>query len=88
MASRREDDDTSNGGHTPPKGGDGSLTDYRRRLTVDSTNELDVRLRVGYKTVLLVVVIFDVIHTSIQEVVTSPAIQDLLGGIMSMTNPV
>jgi len=86
VASRREDDEVSNGGHTPPKGGDGSLTDYRRRLTVDHTNELDVRLRVGYKTVLLIVVVFDVVHTSIREMVDAPVVQNLLSDLGNLTN--
>lgn len=46
---------------------------------MDELNSLEVHLKVGYKTVLLVVVLADLIHTSLQEVVDVGIIQQLLG---------
>jgi len=56
----------------------------RPRLT-DEANELHINLRVGYKTVLLVTVIFDLIHTSIQEVVNKQVIDQLVSHVVSLT---
>jgi hypothetical protein len=54
-----------------------------KRLTLprqtDDHNELTINLKVGYKTVLLIVVVFDLVHTSIRELVNSEMIMNLLG---------
>jgi hypothetical protein len=50
------------------------------RLT-DESNSFEVRLKVGYKTVLLVVVLADLIHTSFQEVVGADTIQTFLENV-------
>jgi hypothetical protein len=49
----------------PPRGGDGA--------------EINVRLRVGYKTVLLVVVVFDIVHLSLREFVDWTVVENFLG---------
>jgi len=41
-------------------------------------NELDVRLRVSYKTLLLVFVLFDVFHKVASTLIDSPFFQDLI----------
>jgi hypothetical protein len=41
--------------------------------------EINVRLRVGYKTVLLVVVVFDLVHLSFRELFNSSWVEQLLG---------
>jgi len=45
----------------------------------DEENEFTVHLRVGYKTVLLVMVVFDFLHLSIREIVDTNVIEHLLG---------
>lgn len=43
--------------------------------------EVTVHLKVGYKTVLLVVVVFDLIHLSFREVINSSLIEHLWLGL-------
>jgi hypothetical protein len=52
-----------------PRGGDGA--------------EIAVRVAVGYKTVLLVVVIFDLVHLSLREILNTNLVEHLLLGIGS-----
>jgi len=49
----------------------------------DGGAEVSVRLKVGYKTVLLVVVIFDFVHLSFREIVNTSWFEHLLLGIGS-----
>jgi len=41
--------------------------------------EVTVHLRIGYKTVLLVVVVFDFVHLSLRELLNTSLIEQLLG---------
>jgi hypothetical protein len=61
-----------------PKGPDASV-DFRRseRPREGDGAEVTVHLKVGYKTVLLVVVIFDLVHLSLREVVDATWFQNL-----------
>jgi len=52
-----------------PRGGDGA--------------EIAIRLKVGYKTVLLVVVVFDLVHLSLREIINTNLVEHLLLGIGS-----
>lgn len=54
----------------------------RKSRRMEESNEFILHLRVGYKTVLLIVVVFDLIHTSIQELVNRELIQNFLGGFL------
>jgi len=47
----------------------------------DDGAEVTVHLKVGYKTVLLVVVVFDFIHLSLRELVNSSFVEQLLVGL-------
>jgi hypothetical protein len=41
--------------------------------------EVTVHLKIGYKTILLVVVVFDLVHLSVRELLNSSFIEQLLG---------
>jgi len=45
----------------------------------DDGAEINVHVRVGYKTVLLVVVVFDFVHLSIREIYSAGWFEQLLG---------
>jgi len=45
----------------------------------DDGAEFTVHLKVGYKTVLLAVVIFDLVHLSIREIYSTSWVEHLLG---------
>jgi hypothetical protein len=63
-----------------PEGKDKSVTIRRsERPRNDDGAEVTVHLKVGYKTVLLVVVVFDLIHLSVREIYNSSWIEQLLG---------
>jgi len=49
----------------------GSTTSRSGSLQVDKRDGLTVYLRVDYKIVLLVVVVFDLIHSSLNEIVSN-----------------
>lgn len=73
-----------NGEWTPdksdPEGSDKSVSISRSELPrADDGADITVRLKIGYKTVLLVVVVFDLIHLSMRELVDSSWIQNLFG---------
>jgi hypothetical protein len=72
-----------------PKGSDKSVT-IRRSERPDSGEgaEVTVHLKVGYKTILLVVVIFDLVHLSVRELVNTTWFEQLLGlGIVIISSP-
>jgi len=52
----------------------------------DSGAEITVHLRLGYKTVLLVVVVFDLVHLSIREIYSASWFEQLLG-LSSIISP-
>jgi len=65
-----------------PKGSDKSLTIHRSEHPESGDGaEIAVRLKVGYKTVLLVVVVFDFVHLSFREIVNTSWFEHLLLGI-------
>jgi hypothetical protein len=45
----------------------------------DDGAEIAIRLKVGYKTVLLVVVVFDLVHLSLRELIHATWFEQLLG---------
>jgi len=63
-----------------PKGVMGSPSASRHeRRRVDDDSEITVHVRVSYKTVLLVVVVFDLVHLSLREMVSSSFLERLFG---------
>jgi len=65
-----------------PEGPDKSVTIRRaERPEPGDGAEIAVRLKVGYKTVLLVVVVFDFVHLSFREIVNTSWFEHLLLGI-------
>lgn len=66
----------------PAPEGVGKVEMERKSRLTDESNEFILHLRVGYKTVLLIVVVFDLIHTSIQELVNREFIQNFLGNFL------
>lgn len=63
-----------------PEGSDKSVSIRRAEPPrMDDGADITVRLKVGYKTVLLVVVVFDLIHLSVRELVDSGPIRNFLG---------
>jgi hypothetical protein len=74
-----------NGEWTPdppdPKGKDKSVSIRRSEhpLPSDDGAEVTVHLKVGYKTVLLVVVVFDLVHLSMRELVNATWFEQMLG---------
>jgi hypothetical protein len=52
---------------------------HSERSGTDDGAEVTVHLKVGYKTVLLVVVIFDLVHLSVRELINSSWIENFLG---------
>jgi len=62
------------------KGARAALSYRRPGQPSDSDGaEVTVHLKVGYKTVLLVVVVFDLVHLSVRELFNSSFIEQLLG---------
>jgi hypothetical protein len=53
---------------------------YSRRDDVEF-NELNISLKISYKTLLLVFVLFDVFHKIANAVIDTNAIQSLLNGL-------
>jgi hypothetical protein len=73
-----------NGEWTPdepdPKGSDKSVSIRRsERSGSDDSAEITVNLKVGYKVVLLIVVVFDLVHLSIRELINSSWIEQMFG---------
>jgi len=65
-----------------PEGEDKSVTIRRSEHPAGENGaEIAVRLKVGYKTVLLVVVVFDFVHLSFREIVNTSWFEHLLLGI-------
>jgi len=63
-----------------PEGSDKSVTIHRsERPGSGDGAEIAVRLKIGYKTVLLVVVVFDFIHLSFREITNAAWFEQLLG---------
>jgi hypothetical protein len=68
VESRSGGDDQRNSDKSDPKGPDASLSVSRlERPREGDGAEVTVHLKVGYKTVLLVVVVFDLVHLSLRE---------------------
>jgi hypothetical protein len=61
----------------PPEGGTDSRTVMPRRDEVEF-NELNIQLKVSYKTLLLVFVLFDVLHKSINVLVDTHFVQSFI----------
>jgi len=61
----------------------GEKVSFRRPEPPDRDDgaEISVRLKVGYKTVLLVVVVFDLVHLSIRELINTSWFEHLLLGL-------
>ena len=72
-----------------PKGSDKSVTIRRfERPPPDDGAEVTVHLKVGYKTVLLVVVVFDLVHLSVRELINTTWFENLFGlGIVIVNSP-
>ena len=63
-----------------PKGSDKSVSIRRSEPSrPDDGAEVTVHLKIGYKTVLIVVVVFDLIHLSMRELVEATWFEQLLG---------
>jgi hypothetical protein len=65
-----------------PEGSDKSVS-FRRSERLDEQNdgaEVTVHLKVGYKTVLLVVIVFDLVHLSVRELWNASFVEQLFGG--------
>lgn len=63
-----------------PEGSDKSVSISRsERSGTGDGAEVTVHLKVGYKTVLLVVVIFDLVHLSVRELLNTNFVEQLLG---------
>jgi hypothetical protein len=63
-----------------PKGSNKSVSIRRsERPAPEDGAEVTVHLKVGYKTVLLVVVIFDLVHLSVRELVNATWFEELFG---------
>lgn len=63
-----------------PEGSDKSVTVRRsEHPRGDNGAEITVHLRVGYKVVLLTVVVFDLVHLSLRELVNASWFEQLLG---------
>jgi hypothetical protein len=63
-----------------PEGSDKSVSIRRSERPGSSDGaEVTVHLKVGYKTVLLVVVVLDLVHLSIREIYSSSWFEQLLG---------
>lgn len=75
----RSEESGNNSEEPSPEGRRFQLSTHSRRDEPEY-NEIDVRIKVSYKTLLLAFVIFDVLRRSIDVVVDSPFIQNLLGG--------
>jgi len=71
-----------------PKGSDKSISvRHSERPHPDDGAEVTVHLRVGYKTVLLVVVVFDLVHLSVRELFDASWFEQLLGfGFMAFSS--
>jgi hypothetical protein len=72
-----------------PKGSDKSVSIRRfERSQQENGAEVTVHLKVGYKVVLLVVVVFDLVHLSMRELVNATWFEQLLGlGIAISSSP-
>nr|QDH88894.1 MAG: hypothetical protein H2RhizoLitter494206_000003 [Leviviridae sp.] len=82
VESRSGGDGEQNSDEPGPKGPDKSLSIHRpERPEPGDGAEVSVRLKVGYKTVLLVVVVFDFVHLSFREIVNTSWFEHLLLGI-------
>lgn len=79
VVSRSEGNGQSPESHEP-EGSERSRISIRSRRDPDENNEIAIRIRVSYKTLLLVIVIFDVLHRSINLVIDSSFFENLLGG--------
>jgi len=62
---------------SPPEGDGGSEASGPRRDDVEF-NELNIQLRISYKTLLLAFVLFDVLHKSINVLVDTDFVQNAL----------
>jgi hypothetical protein len=64
----------------PPEGGDKSVT-IRRSESARAGDgaEVTVHLKIGYKTVLLIVVVFDLVHLSLREFFNASWVEQILG---------
>jgi len=79
VVSRSGENDGSEGGPNPE--GKGTRLHFRHpeRPGEDDGAEVTVHLKVSYKTLLLVVVVFDLVHLSLREFFDASWFQQLLG---------
>jgi hypothetical protein len=61
----------------PPEGGERLEWARPNRRDAVEFNELDIRLKVSYKTVLLVFVLFDVLHKAINVVFDTSLVEGI-----------
>ncbi|DAD50500.1 TPA_asm: hypothetical protein [ssRNA phage Zoerhiza.1_3] len=82
VASRSGEDGEHLSDQSNPEGPDQSVVARRlERPESGDGAEVSVRLKVGYKTVLLVVVVFDFVHLSFREIVNTSWFEHLLLGL-------
>lgn len=80
VESRSGESDSRKDEGSLPEGRNSSLSVSRsERPRTDDGAEINVRLRVGYKTVLLAVVIFDLVHLSLRELINASWFEQLFG---------
>jgi len=87
VASRSGEEDSVQVGEQLPEGGRSSPgSRLLGHSDSDSGAEITVHLKLGYKTVLLVVVVFDLVHLSIREIYSASWFEQLLG-LSSIISP-
>jgi hypothetical protein len=78
VESRSGGDDRQSSDKPSPKGPDASISvSHPERPREGDGAEVTVHLKVGYKTVLLVVVVFDLVHLSLRELVNATWFEQL-----------
>lgn len=80
VASRSEASDGQVSDEPSPGGEGQSVSVSRSRRESDELNEFTIHLKLSYKTVLLVVVVLDVLHISMRELVSTGTLDHVIQG--------